>query len=233
MNHGDLWGRVVACTVNGMGRIWLRMAWIALALVASACGGGAVETGVDSSSSPSTTAGVIPAVDDLVRVDIQARAFKRECRVNCLAVDSTPLPLREALAEHAVDVEFISASEVEETESGEGRFAEGAALITVQPLRRTERSDVKRVDVHASRGFGDASGRTYLFLWSGTAWVNTTADAVSATVTSFTTWVRITIRHSLRSAGCPDLGNQMASCTVEEAWDKFGYARFGWWLSGL
>jgi hypothetical protein len=174
---------------RGMGRIWSRMAWIVLglALVSSACGSDAVETGTDDSPSPSTTAGDIPALDDLMRIDLQARAFKRECRMNCLAVDSTPAALREALSEHVVDVEFISASEIEETESGEGRFAEGATLITVQPVRETERSDVKRVDVHASRGLGDASGRTFLFLWNGTAWVNTTSDAVSVTVTSFTT----------------------------------------------
>lgn len=107
--------------------------------------------------------------------------------MRCLAADSTPAPLREALSEHSVEVEFIKLSDIDEVEPGEGPFANGGTLITVQPVRGTDRSDVKRVDVHASRGFGDASGRTLLFLWNGTAWVNTSADAVSITVTSFTT----------------------------------------------
>ena len=135
--------------------------------------------------------GSIPSIDASTSAEIEARAFMRACRdVICagapiFAPDSTSDSVRQAIIIQFTDeVEYLSRSQVEEMYSSEGRFEDGATLIGVGRVVGTEREDVRGVNVSVSRGFNDSVRRTYLFLWDGKEWVDTSSDAVDVTVTS-------------------------------------------------
>lgn len=132
-----------------------------------------------------------PNIDASSAAELQARAFQRACQdVICAgapiyAPDSTPEPVREAIvAQFTDEVEYLSESEVEQRTSPEGRFLDGATLISVESVQSTERDDVKSVSVGISKGYRDFNGRTYLFLWKDNEWINTSPDAVNVTVTT-------------------------------------------------
>ncbi len=132
----------------------------------------------------------IPSIDAPTSAEIEARAFMRACRdVICagapiFAPDSTSDSVRQAIIQFTDEVEYLSRSQVEEMYSSEGRFEDGATLIGVGRVVGTEREDVRGVNVSVSRGFNDSVRRTYLFLWDGKEWVDTSPDAVDVTVTS-------------------------------------------------
>jgi len=149
-----------------------------IALVAGACTGGA---GVAPA----------PALDEVATAQLQARAFMRACQdVICAgapiyAPASTPEPVRAAiLSTYTDEVRYLSESQVEERTNADGRFADGAILIDAGSVHGTERDNVVAVDVGLSRGFRDYVGRTYLFVWNGTEWADTSADAVDVSTTS-------------------------------------------------
>jgi hypothetical protein len=132
-----------------------------------------------------------PDVDASTEAELQARAFQRACQeVICAgapiyAPDSTPEAIRLAIvAQFTDEVQYLSELEIEQRTSPEGRFSDGATLISVDSVQSTGRADVKSVNVGISRGYRDFNGRTYLFLWSGSRWTNTSPDAVNVTVTS-------------------------------------------------
>ena len=132
-----------------------------------------------------------PNVDASTAAELQARAFERACQdVICAgapiyALDSTPQPVRAAIvAQFTDEVQYLSEPEIEERTSPDGRFSDGATLIRVDTVESTGRADVKSVNVGISKGYRDINGRTYLFLWRGGQWVDTSPDAVNVTVTS-------------------------------------------------
>ena len=132
-----------------------------------------------------------PDVDASTEPELQARAFQRAYQdVICTgapiyAPDSTPQAVRAAIvAQFTDEVQYLSESEIAQRTSPEGRFSDGATLIRVDSVESTERADVKSVDVGISKGHLDFNGRTYLFLWSGDRWGDTSPDAVNVTVTS-------------------------------------------------
>jgi hypothetical protein len=141
--------------------------------------------------SSSNDAEPAPTVDSVTEAELQARAFMRACQeANCpgapiYAPDTTSDPVRQAIVEQYTDeVLYLSQSEIEARYSSIGRFNDGATMLEAQSVHHTERDDVRRVDVWISRGQYDFVGRTYLFLWDGTQWADTTPDAVSVTVTT-------------------------------------------------
>jgi hypothetical protein len=122
---------------------------------------------------------------------LQGRAFQRACKdVICAgapiyAPDSTAEAVREAIvAQFTDEVQYLNELEIEQRTSPNGRFSDGATLISVESVHSTERDDVKSINVWISKGHRDFNGRTYLFLWNGTHWADTSPDAVNVTVTS-------------------------------------------------
>jgi hypothetical protein len=91
---------------------------------------------------------------------------------------------RAVLAQYTDEVQYLSESEIAQRTSPEGRFADGATMIGVRGVLNTERDDVKGVNVWISKGHRDFNGRTYLFVWNGNEWADTSPDAVGVTVTS-------------------------------------------------
>jgi hypothetical protein len=151
---------------------------LAVTLLAVAC-----TTGASSDS--------VPEIDDGTRAELAARAFTRACMdVICAgapiyAPDSTPDAVRDAILDLYTDeVQYLTDSQVEERTNADGRFADGGILISTGPVHGTESGDVVAVDVGLSRGFREYVGRTYLFVWDGTEWADTSPDAVDVTVTS-------------------------------------------------
>lgn len=132
-----------------------------------------------------------PDVDASMEAELLARAFQRACQdamctgAPIYAPDSTPQAVRAAIvAQFTDEVQYLSESEIAQRTLPEGRFFDGATLISVDSVQSTERADVKSVDVGISKGQLDFNGRTYLFLWSGDRWGDTSPDAVNVTVTS-------------------------------------------------
>jgi hypothetical protein len=132
-----------------------------------------------------------PRIDDTTAAQLQARAFQRACiDVICAgapiyARDSTSDAVRDAIAAQFTDeVQYLSDSQLEQRTDTDGRFPDGATLISVESVRSTSRADVKRVDVGISKGYRDYNGRTYLFVWKDDEWTDTSPDAVDVTVTS-------------------------------------------------
>jgi len=122
--------------------------------------------------------------------ELQARAFVRQCGgVGCagrpiLASDALPAEVRDAISGFAGEVEYIDLSKIDDLYGPDGRFSDGTILIEVGTVHSTERDDVLGVDVTLVRGFMDVKVQTYLFLWDGTEWVDTSPDAVDVTVTT-------------------------------------------------
>jgi len=132
-----------------------------------------------------------PAVDAASREDLRARAFMRACiDLRCaggpiVGSDTIPDGVREAIARLTDEVEYLGQSEVEQRfGSTGGVFDGGVTLIGAESVHETERVDVLGVNTWTSRGPGDFFGRTYLFRWDGSVWVDTSPDAVDVTVTS-------------------------------------------------
>ncbi len=154
---------------------------VAILLIASAC------TSADSGEPA-------PAMTPQLSAQLRARAFMRACQdVACsgapiLAPDSTPSSVREAIVELFTDeVEYLSDSQLEERYPSSNRYSQypdGATWFNVTALDATRRIDVVGVDVWISRGQFDVVGQTYLFLWDGTRWLDTSPDAVDVTVTT-------------------------------------------------
>ncbi len=133
----------------------------------------------------------VPVMTPELSAQLQARAFALACRdVICagdpiLAPDSTPPAVREAIVEQFTDeVEYVTESQLEERYTSNDRYSDGATMFSVTDVDTTKRNDVLEVDVWISRGRFEFVGRTYLFLWDGTQWVDTSPDAVDVTVTT-------------------------------------------------
>ena len=141
-----------------------------------------------------TTAGSgepVPELTPELSVQLQARAFMRACQdaacagAPILAPDSTPPAVRQAIIELFTDeVEYLTDSQRDERFDTNGQHSSGATMIDVVGVAATERGDVIGVDVWIGRGPFDFVGRTYLFLWNGTQWIDTSSDAVDVTVTT-------------------------------------------------
>jgi hypothetical protein len=132
-----------------------------------------------------------PEIDAATAAQLQARAFQRACMdVICpgapiYAPESTSEAIRQAIVTQFTDeVQYLSDAELEPRTGRDGRFSDGATMITVERARSTGRDDVAGVDVAISKGFRDFTARTYLFLWKNNQWVDTSPDAVDVTVTS-------------------------------------------------
>jgi hypothetical protein len=133
----------------------------------------------------------VPAIDSGTQAELQARAFIRACQdVVCAgapiyAPDTTPDSVRQAILDGYTDeVQYLDEAETEKRTSPDGRFEDGATMIAIQGVHDTEKANVKGVNVSISKGYRDHTGRTYLFVWDGTEWADTSPDAVNVTVTS-------------------------------------------------
>lgn len=132
----------------------------------------------------------VPPIDQASAADLQARAFERACRdVICagapiLAPASISDDVRQQISQFTDEVQYLTGSQLAEQASVDGRFEAGATMIGVEEVQITEQADVRRVDVSISRGPADFSGRTYLFRWDGSAWLDTSPDAADVTVTT-------------------------------------------------
>ncbi len=132
----------------------------------------------------------MPEIDDGTRAELAARAFTRACMdVICAgapiyAPDSTPDAVREEILAFTDEVEYLDEDQTEQKADANGRFPDGAVMIRVRTVHGTERDGVVAVDVGLSRGPHDFVGRTYLFVWDGAQWNDTSADAVDVTTTS-------------------------------------------------
>ncbi len=144
------------------------------------------------SACASTGSGVpVPEMTPELSTQLQARAFMRACQESAcagapiLAPDSTPPAVREAIVERFTDeVEYVSESQLEQLYDSTGRYRDGSIMLSVTPVATTERGDVVGVDVWISQGQFEFIGRTYLFLWDGSQWVDTAPDTVDVTVTT-------------------------------------------------
>ena len=103
-----------------------------------------------------------PDVDALTTAQLQARAFQRACLdVICAgapiyAPDLTPETVREAIvAQFTDEVQYLKESEIEQLTLPDGRFSDGATLISVESVQSTGRDDVKSVNVAISKGYRD------------------------------------------------------------------------------
>jgi hypothetical protein len=130
------------------------------------------------------------SLDETTATALQARAIMRACTdVVCAgapiyAPESTSEQLRAELLKHTDEVRHVSATEVESATSSSGRFDDGATMFEAGSPHDTAKADVVGVDVWITKGFQDATRRTYLFAWDGTEWIDTTSDASGVTVTS-------------------------------------------------
>ena len=121
---------------------------------------------------------------------VRATAFSVAClEVLCpggpiLAPDTLPDDVREAIRTSFSDeVEYVSEASVEGLTGDDGRFVDGAILISPGMPYRPD-GNVVAVDVGLQQGFRDFVGRTYLFERDGEGWVGVSADSVGITVTS-------------------------------------------------
>ena len=146
---------------------------------------------IGSACAPTGSRQPAPVMTPELSAQLRARAFMRACQdVACagapiLAPDSTPPSVREAIVEQFTDeVEYLSDSQLEERYDANGTYPDGAVWLNVNLVDTTERSDVISVDVWISRARFDFVGRTYLFLWDGIQWVDTSPETVDVTVTT-------------------------------------------------
>ena len=93
--------------------------------------------------------------------------------------------VRAAIARLTDEVQYLSPAAVEQRFGFTGGvFDGGVTLIGAEAVRDTERDDVRGVDTWISSGPGDFFGRTYMFRWDGSVWVDTSPGAVDVTVTT-------------------------------------------------
>lgn len=121
---------------------------------------------------------------------VRAAAFSVAClEVLCpgasiLAPDTLPDDVREAIrAGFSDEVEYVSEVSLEDRTAADGRFADGALLLSPGMPYQPD-GDVVAVDVELQQGFRDFVGRTYLFERDGDGWGAVSADSVGITVTS-------------------------------------------------
>lgn len=121
---------------------------------------------------------------------VRATAFSVAClEVLCpgapiLAPDTLPDDARKAIRSGFSDeVDYVSEASLEARTGDDGRFVDGAILISPGIPYQAD-GDVVAVDVGLQRGFRDFVGRTYLFQRDGEGWVGVSADSVGITVTS-------------------------------------------------
>lgn len=160
------------------------MIWfMVMASLVTSCSSMAVEADDDAASQAGVS---VPSIDSFDSADLQARAFMRACGSHCVAAETTADMLRDALGHYTAQVEYLTKAEIDArfSDEGAGADSDSGALIEVSAVRTTEHLDVRAVDVSISREFNDYLRQTYLFLWDGTAWVNTSPEAVGVTVTS-------------------------------------------------
>ena len=101
-----------------------------------------------------------------------------------LAPDALPDDVREAIRTGFSDeVEYVSEASLEARAGGDGRFVDGAILISPGMPYQPD-GNVVAVDVALQQGFRDFVGRTYLFERDGDGWVGVSADSVGITVGS-------------------------------------------------
>jgi len=121
---------------------------------------------------------------------VQATAFAVAClEVLCpgapiLAPDTLPDDVREAIRSGFSDeVEYVSDTSLEARTGDDGRFIDGAVLISPGEPYRPDGS-VVAVDVGLQKGYREYVGRTYLFERDGDGWTAVSPDSVNITVTS-------------------------------------------------
>lgn len=121
---------------------------------------------------------------------VRATAFAVAClEVLCpgapiLAPDTLPDDVREAIRSGFSDeVEYVSEASLEARTGEDGRFIDGAILISPGDPYRPD-GKVVAVDVGLQKGYRDYVGRTYLFEHDGNGWTPVSPDSVSITVTS-------------------------------------------------
>ncbi len=123
-------------------------------------------------------------------VAVRATAFSVACvEVLCpgaqiLAPDTLPDDMREAIRTGFSDeVEYVTEASLEARTGDDGRFVDGAILISpAEPYQPN--GSVVAVDVAFQKGYRDSVGRTYLFERDGDHWISVSADTVDITVTS-------------------------------------------------
>ena len=82
------------------------------------------------------------------------------------------------------DVELLSHQELRDATVGPyGSYAHGATLFDVTRTHFPA-EDVAAVDVWVGKGFGIGKATTFLFRWSGAAWVPATPAETGVTVTT-------------------------------------------------
>lgn len=129
-----------------------------------------------------------PSLSDDLVFSLQTRAFVRACEASScddnriyssvLVNDVVQDSLREIYGDR---IEFLSE---EPPTANDGKYEGGIVKIDVQPLRTTDKIDVLSVDVWTSYGFNNSSGRTYLFKWDGSGWIDTNPTNAGVTVTT-------------------------------------------------
>ncbi len=131
-----------------------------------------------------------PPLDGEQATAVQAHAFAVVClEVLCpgapiLALDTTTNDLRDAIRDGFTDeVEYVAENSLGARTGDDGRFVDGALLITPGEAYATD-AELVAVDVGLSKGVHDFVGRTDLFEWDGEQWINVSADSVGITVTS-------------------------------------------------
>lgn len=66
-------------------------------------------------------------------------------------------------------------------------MADGATLFEAESVHDAGTPEVVGVDVWITKGFQDSVRRTYLFVWDGTKWANSTPEGSGVTVTTSVT----------------------------------------------
>jgi hypothetical protein len=121
---------------------------------------------------------------------VRAMAFSVACyEVLCpgapiLAPDTLPEDVREAIQIGFSDeVEYVSEESLEARTGGDGRFVDGAILISPgEPYQPN--GSVVAVDVGLQKGYLDYVGRAYLFERDGDRLIAVAPDSVGITVTT-------------------------------------------------
>lgn len=158
------------------------MRWVLIALViVSGC--------TTATSSP-------PAIDDAANIDLQIRAIVRACEnAKCgddpiYVSDDVSDRLRSALVEQYGDqVVFPSIEDSESRVNKDGQYDPPATSIGFEPAAPTDNDAVVGVNVWTGSGIFDGFGQTYLFVWTGTTWADTTPGAPESGSVTVTTSV--------------------------------------------
>lgn len=160
-----------------------RSSWVVLSLATVITLSGCLD--------PGDLPAVAPPPTEKVAEQLQARAFQSAClQVGCAGFPiyaplDTPASLRSTTAEIFTDeVEYIALTTAEERTGDNGQFENNATMFDKGEVHRTGRADVVGVDISIEQGFGNVSIRTFLFLWDGTGWVDSSPDETGVTVTT-------------------------------------------------